>query len=210
VDATDVPTTWRITVTPTGGDVGIALFASTLQHFQIGDAISIVNANGADTAEYIDYKFPAAGYYGLVIYKPNNTQASNSINYTLDITTSGIAETPDGNIIPGVPLKIAKSGSSLLELNWGHSCDNVPGVTHYAIYRGTIASLISGSYNHASVLCDSGTDNTETITSDTGSYYYLIVPTDNLQEGGYGFESGGASRPAAASPCLPQNRINCP
>ena len=213
-DSTDLGTSWTFTVTPTGGDIAIALINYSAQYFQLADAIpgTWVNAGGANQAETFTYIPTVAGYYGLLIFKPNYSQLANSINYILDITavTAGIAETPDGNRIPGTPLRISKSGTAQLQLNWGHSCDNVPGITHYAIYRGTIPSLASGIYNHTGFLCDSGTDNAEIINAEVGSYYYLIVPTNNTQEGGYGFDSSGASRPASISPCFTQNRISCP
>ena len=213
-DAADVGTTWTITVTPSGGDIAIALIDYTAQYFTLANAIpgTWVNANGPNIAESFTYTPTAAGYYGLLIFKPNYSQLANSINYTLDIlaVTSGIAETPDGNLIPGIPLTISKSGASQLLLNWGHSCDQVPGVTHYSIYRGTIASLTTGIYNHTGFMCDSGTDNTETINAELSSYYYLIVPNNLTQEGGYGFNSSAVSRPASTIPCYTQNRIACP
>ncbi len=99
---------------------------------------------------------------------------------------------------------------SQLVLNWGHSCDYTPGITHYAIYQGTIASISSGSYNHTQIICDSGSDITEIISSDSDSYYYLIVPTNNTEEGGYGFDNTITPRPPSSSACFPQNRIPCP
>ena len=214
VEVADVGTTWRFTVTPTGGDIGIALINQSAISYRLADAITgtWVNTNGANLAETFTFTPTVDGYYALLIFKPNYSQAANSINYTVSITavTSGIAETPDNNIIPGIPLTIAKNGTTQLTLTWAHSCDQVPGVTHYAIYRGTLASLITGTYNHTAVICDSGTDITETIAADTSSYYYLIVPTDNTQEGGYGFRSGAISRPASTSACFPQNRVACP
>jgi len=59
-------------------------------------------------------------------------------------------------------------------------------------------------------MCDSGTNTTESVSADTGSYYYLIVPTNSIREGGYGFSSSGASRPVSGGACLPQLRTTCP
>ena len=58
--------------------------------------------------------------------------------------------------------------------------------------------------------CGTGGDTSETIPMVPGDHYFLIVPTDTNQEGGYGFDSGGAPRPAAATPCHPQSRVACP
>ncbi|OGF59336.1 MAG: hypothetical protein A2Y62_13705 [Candidatus Fischerbacteria bacterium RBG_13_37_8] len=59
-------------------------------------------------------------------------------------------------------------------------------------------------------MCDSGVDNKETIPAETGSLYYLVVPTNITNEGGYGFDSDGISRPAAKGLCLSQMRVDCP
>jgi hypothetical protein len=213
IEEADAGIPWTITVTPSGGDIAIALINSSAQTFKLSDAIpgTWVNANGSNQPESFTYT-PTAGYYGLLIFKPDYSQAANSINITISIASpsSGVAETPDNNLIPGTPLTISKYNSSSLQLNWGHSCDYNPSITHYAIYRGTISSLSSGSYNHVPLICDSGSDNTEIISSDSDSYYYLIVPTNSTFEGGYGFDSDANPRPASSSPCLPQNRIPCP
>jgi hypothetical protein len=173
---------------------------------------TLVNSNGINEEESFIIIPTLAGYYGLMIYKPDSSQFTNTINYTLSITSvSGIAEVPDNNIVAGIPLTVEKyAGGGNLLLNWGDSCDHVLDVTHYAIYRGTMANLRTGTYDHVPLFCDSGMNTTEIINTDFDDYYYLIVPTDNSIEGGYGYDSTGTSRPQSPTPCLPQVRIDCP
>ena len=216
MQAGDLGTSWTFTVTPAGGDIGIALINQSIQYFRLADAMpgTLVNAGGTNQAEIFSITFATAGYYALLIYKPDSSQVSNAISYVLDITgipSSGVAETPDGSLVPGVPFTISKSGTTQLELNWGVSCDENPGETYYEIYRGTLASFASGTYDHIPLLCDSGTDTSEKVSAGTSSYYYLIVPAEKAEEGGYGFvDPTGSNRPASVSPCLVQNRANCP
>jgi uncharacterized lipoprotein YddW (UPF0748 family) len=121
-----------------------------------------------------------------------------------------VAETPDGDLVPGVSLSIAKSGGDTLELNWGESCDLAPGLTDYAIYRGTLPGDGVWSWDHQPVTCGTGGNNFDTVPMVPGDHYFLVVPTDTNREGGYGFDSSGAPRPAAATPCHPQSRVECP
>ena len=111
---------------------------------------------------------------------------------------------PDNDNYPGTPLTISKSGANL-SLNWG-----APGGTcvtqDYGIYRG---SLPWTSYNHSSVVCTTGGANSASITSDTGSYYYLIVAQSNSKEGSYGLDSANVQRPATLIPCYSQEIGNC-
>jgi len=209
-DDTGLP--WRFTVTPSGGDIAIALIDTSLGYFRLADAITgtWVNNAGANLPETFVFTPTVSGSYGLLIFKPDYSQLTNVISYTLVVSLNGVAETPDGHFVPGVPLTIEKSGKTNLYLQWGNSCDAIADVTRYAIYEGTIASLTSGSYDHKPILCDSGTDTKETIPMGSGSYYYLIVPTNSVNEGGYGFSSTGASRPISDTACLPQLRIACP
>ena len=122
----------------------------------------------------------------------------------------GIAETPDGDLVPGPVLMVSKSGTDLLELSWGESCDVSAGPTDYAIYRGSLPAGGTWSWNHQPVTCGTGGDTFDTTPIEPGDHYFLIVPTDTNQEGGYGFDSDGAPRPAAAEPCHPQSRVACP
>ena len=92
-------------------------------------------------------------------------------------------------------LTVAKSGTNL-SLAWtapGGTCQ----VTGYGLYRGTLPWT---GYNHASVNC-AITATSTTTAQGTGSYYYLIVPSNASNEGSYGKSSAGAQRPQGTTPC---------
>ncbi len=122
----------------------------------------------------------------------------------------GVGETPDGDRVPGTMLTMAKNGTGSLDLSWGDSCDPTAGPAEYAIYRGTLPGDGVWIWDHQPVTCGTGGDTFDTIPMVPGDHYFLVVPTDTNQEGGYGFDSGGAPRPAAAAPCHPQSRVACP
>ena len=121
-----------------------------------------------------------------------------------------VGETPDGDLVSGTPLTFARPGSGLLELRWGHACDHDAQITSYAVYRGTLASLATGVYDHVPEVCDTDGGISVLLAMGPGNEYYLIVPNDTNREGGYGFDSEGMPRPASDTPCLPQLRADCP
>ena len=210
-----VNNTFTVTLDITAGsaDLAIAIYNSTKLYHDVLEYIpgGFANTGGPGVDESFTLTL-TSGTYAIVVFKADWTavNTANLTNYYLRITGSGIAETPDNNLVPGIPLTISKSGSTQLRLNWGNSCDYVTGYTHYAIYSGDITNIRQGNYDYKPVLCDSGTDTTELITTPSSSSYFVIVPTNNLNEGGYGFTSSGANRPASTSLCYPQNRVPCP
>ena len=194
-------------------DLGFALYNADAS-YRSSDEIfgsSFTNNAGAGADEYLRMIIPG-GNYILVVFKPNALAytTATDVLYSLILHAGPLAETPDNNIVPGVPLTITKLPADQLELNWGNSCDYESGITHYEIYRSTIASLLSGTYNHGPLTCDNGSSTTATIPAGLLSFYYLIVPTDTFDEGGYGYNSSATPRPPSESPCHLQNRTNCP
>ncbi len=116
-------------------------------------------------------------------------------------------EVPNGLNAPGEMLMISKSGTDLV-INWDIGC-NATYSTDYAIYRGNISTLTSGSWDHTPVTCtDAGADLTETIAPDAGSYYYIVVPHDGIVEGNCGAGTPGA-RPNSSSACYPPGGGSC-
>jgi hypothetical protein len=118
-----------------------------------------------------------------------------------DIGAYEYASNPPGRVLDS--LRLAKSGSNLL-LSWsipGGTC----GAARYGVYRGTLPWT---GYNHASLSCVvPGTSYTAPL--GTGSYYFLVVPENNLNEGSYGTGASGSERPPAASPCQVQDTTPC-
>lgn len=121
-----------------------------------------------------------------------------------------VAETPDGNGVPGSSLTVAKGDEKTLELSWGESCDYEAGLTEFAVYRGSLPAGLVWSWNHHALTCGTGGVTHEAIPMEPGDHYFLTVPTDTNREGGYGFDSDGTPRPASAAPCHPQSRAACP
>ena len=153
-----------------------------------------------------------AGTGGFIIFNYDQDLALITLPALGKGTTlpGSIAETPDGGLVPGTLLTLAKAGTDMLELSWGDSCDLSAGPTDYAIYRGSLPTGSVWSWDHQLVTCGSGGDTFDTIPMMAGDHYFLVVPTDTNREGGYGFDSGETPRPAAAVPCHPQSLASCP
>ncbi len=110
---------------------------------------------------------------------------------------------PDGNGVPGLPLRIDRSGPELV-LDWDASC--LATDTDYEVYEGVLRSFSS----HQPVGgCSTGGATSATITPAPGSTYYLVVPTNGAAEGSYGVDSTGAQRPASSSSCRVQSLGPC-
>jgi hypothetical protein len=122
--------------------------------------------------------------------------------------TSGSVDASGGGGSGDVPLTMEKLAGSLLELSWGLSCE--AGDSVVGIYRGTLASLRSGAYDHAALVCDE--PGTSTTVTDSGQdEYYLVVPAGTSTEGSYGrseIDGVETERPQGAAACASQN-ISC-
>lgn len=96
-------------------------------------------------------------------------------------------------------------------LNWGASC--AAGDTGFGVYRGTLASLRGGVYDHASVLCGlAALTTTLAAQVAVAGEYYLVVPASANTEGSYGRSliSGTLTeRPPGSGACETQT-ISCP
>jgi len=107
-----------------------------------------------------------------------------------------------GEITNDAPLLVSKV-STFLRLSWGASC--LSSDVDYEIYRG----LLGDFGNHAPLYCTTGGFTQKTVPSDTGSYYYLVVPNNAVLEGSYGRTSEGVERPPGAGACLVQGVGAC-
>jgi hypothetical protein len=97
-------------------------------------------------------------------------------------------------------LRIVRNGTgptSPITLRWNPSCSF--GDTDYGVYEGNLHAL--PGYDHAQVLCSTSGETTATFDAGSGDRYYLVVPTDGVQEGSYG---APAQRPPATIPCRAQ------
>jgi agmatine/peptidylarginine deiminase len=116
------------------------------------------------------------------------------------------AEVPVDQHAPGELLMIVKNGNDL-SVTWDMDCNEI--FADYAIYRGTIASLAAGVYDHLPVVCaDEGHDRTETIEAGEDSYYFIVVSNNSDVEGSYGSGTAG-ERPSSSSECFPAGGGSC-
>lgn len=115
---------------------------------------------------------------------------------------AGPGSVPDGGAIAGVPLELSKSPGQL-HLSWSPSCS--VSAVDYEVYEGTIG----GYYDHAQVTCSTLGATGWTMPMPLGSLYYLVVPSDGADEGGYGVDSDGGARPASVAPCLATGAGDC-
>ncbi len=111
---------------------------------------------------------------------------------------------PDGQVTPGTPFRLTKSGAVNLGLTWGASCST--GANNYAVYEGTLPMPSATPYSHASLNCSLGNVTSATITpTGAGSHYYLLVPLTAGSEGSYGRNSSGTQIPVGVPACNTQS-----
>lgn len=117
---------------------------------------------------------------------------------------------PPGEAGVSPPLTLSLTGATLA-LSWGGVSAGCSGAD-YAIYRGTLGSLHTGVYDHASVVCSTAGATAHAMPVPAGpALYFLVTALSPTEEGSYGRSSSGAERPRAASPCKPAgNTTTCP
>ena len=120
-----------------------------------------------------------------------------------ETAAAGPGSVPNGFDAPGVPLRMDLTEAGQLVLTWSDSCsasDN-----NYEIYHGFMGAY----YSHFSKICATG-GTTTTFAPDMFDRYYLVVPTDGVQEGSYGRDSDGVERPQGGGACHSQQTVTCP
>ena len=105
---------------------------------------------------------------------------------------------PDGDEVPGTMLTIQKTPGTNLRLFWGVSCQGCD--TDYGVYEGSLGNY----YDHSLNSCSSAGVAAKVVIPAAGSTYYLVVPSNGLNEGSYGRDSEGAERPPGGAVCFPQ------
>jgi hypothetical protein len=98
-----------------------------------------------------------------------------------------------------------------LQIVWGGvgpSC----GGTDYALYKGTLASLHGGVYDHSQIACTTAGATSYAAAMPPGSgLYFLATAMTGGEEGSYGRTSAAAERPAPPGACRPAANItSCP
>ena len=108
-----------------------------------------------------------------------------------------------------VALTLSNVAGPTLSLSWGASCEAGDAVA--GVYRGSLAAVRAGTYDHAALACGLTTTST-TVSELAVDEYYLVVPAGASTEGSYGRgRVGGAftERPQGASACETQS-VSCP
>ena len=73
----------------------------------------------------------------------------------------------------------------------------------HTIYYGDIADVAAYAYSGAE--CSIGTTGNYSFDPGTGSFFFVVVANDGLEEGTYGHDSSPAERPATAVCAYSQN-----
>ncbi|MCP3981209.1 MAG: hypothetical protein GY716_18065 [bacterium] len=113
-------------------------------------------------------------------------------------TSMGVAAGSVPDAAPGPPLRIERVSDDDLALTWASSC--VESDDDYAVYEGTLGDWTT----HLAATCSTGGATSWTLTPQSGSRYYLVVPRSVNREGAYGADAGGNPRRQSSAPCLPQ------
>jgi hypothetical protein len=117
---------------------------------------------------------------------------------TLTCSGCGAGRVPDGDVVPGVPLTVDKSGPNLLLVSWSTACGSA---SDYAIYEGAIGDFTS----HRQRECTTSGATSISLGPSSGNRYYLVTPSNTAgREGSYGTDSAGVERVPAFNACYPQ------
>ncbi len=148
-----------------------------------------------DPANFISFDPPqliaSLRLFGLAAYLDNLTFEVAEVN--------AAGAVPNGDDVPGVPLRVNKGEGEDVTLTWGESCG--ANDTDYAVYEGLLGDFSS----HLPVGNCTTLGATElTFTSVGGRHYFLVVPQGDLREGSYGTDSSGTPRPASIAACQDQ------
>ncbi len=125
--------------------------------------------------------------------------------WPLSSVANGVSFLPDPGTVPDLRVNPSALTPGDLSISWAPSTS--AGVEDYGIYEGTIGSW----YSHTAIDCsDALGDRQEDVTPGTGNRYYLVVPLNANDEGGYGTDSNAAIRPRGSGLCRPTQALDCP
>ena len=147
-----------------------------------------------------------AGSYAVDVIQFQGGVEIGGVGYEIRMRsgTSGVGAVPDGARVPGTPLLLDKSPSGALRLEWQASC--LASDADYAVYAGSLGAWTS----HLPLDCSTGGSTDREYPLPGQSLYYLVVPTDGIADGSYGFDSTGAERPESPEACRLQVATTCP
>jgi len=129
-------------------------------------------------------------------------------NFAMNFASPGVFLSVPGEVNRGLgpqtPFTLSRSGNDV-EMLW----DDEPGAYGYNVYRGTLASLTGGVYDHApipgNVNGQCGLTTPYTVVKDEAldptAVYYLVTAFNNVGEGIIGRNSSNQVIPGPATPC---------
>jgi len=107
----------------------------------------------------------------------------------------------------GADVTLQKLPDGSVRMRWGTSCSG--DADGYTIYEGSLAALRAGSWDHAPLGCDAGTELTKEVAPVSAASYYLVAARAGAAEGSLGRGSAGQERPAAVAPCAIRETPSC-
>ncbi len=162
----------------------------------------LVEWDGAFSSLFVDAAWP---------------RAAQLRDFSLLLGAGRLEDGADGGclVAPELPLDVTRDLlTGDLTLTWGPSC--LASDTDYEIYEGNLgAATTEFFYSHTAKLCTTAGALNATFPdpAPAGSFYYLVVPRNDVREGSYGEGRDGAclgERPVGTVQCLPQEIVLCP
>jgi len=123
-----------------------------------------------------------------------------------DMSDGSLSISPTAGAV-GSGVTLEKLAAGAIRVVWGTSCSGT--VEDYAVYEGSLAALRAGTWDHAAVRCNAGTDLFESFTPAGGTSYYLVAARAGAAEGSLGTDSAGLPRPAAEAACGVREAPSC-
>ncbi len=163
---------------------------------------------------------PANGIWRLEVADDAIQDTGQLTSWSLVLTTAAapVCNLCAGPASPGEagaasPLLLSRAGTDVV-MDWGVPPNPCSPAT-FAVYRGDLATLAAGAYDHDTQLaCGVSTGTYRLAVDDVrlGDAAYFLVAADNgLAEGSYGRASTGGERPASAQACRAgQDLTSCP
>jgi hypothetical protein len=202
-DADRLETTGNVLMTFGGTTV---VNGETTEDLGLGSAIArIVEVEHVEQAEPVfDLQIHDPGLVQGTVYRSDRIPALHVPGVSVvELGPIAVGGIPNGADVAGTPLLLGKAGGDDVTLSWSASC--VSSDIDYEIYEGTLGDFTS----HVPAFCSTDEATSKTFTPLAGDSYYLVVPTNGLDEGSYGSGTFGP-RPQSASACLAQAAAACP
>ena len=202
-DADRLETTGNILITFGGTSV---VGGEMTENLGLGSTIArIVEVEHVEQAEPVfDLQIHDPGLVQAIVYRSDRIPGLHAPGVTVaELGPIAVGGIPNGADVAGTPLLLDKAGGDDVSLSWSASC--VSSDVDYEIYEGTLGDFTS----HVPAFCSTGGLTSKSFTPLAGDSYYLVVPTNGLDEGSYGSDSLG-ERPQSASACLAQAAAACP